>query len=209
MDRKEFGRQLHELQDIIVFGISCFTAWRGIFDLDEGSAEALNRYRGFFLPAQRSFREMALLQFSKVFDRHRGTVILPNLLRAAKANPKNLVPHAEGDDLESLGRSIDRNRELLKRLKDYRDQRLAHHDQKATKGTSVLHENVKQLVADIIEMYNSLGNWHDGSTTLFDSMSSTSEHHTAEVKRLVCEERDRAQSISPRSLSEKQPPRYW
>jgi hypothetical protein len=192
MEGPEFGRQLRELQDTIVFGIGCFQAWQGIADLDDDSADALNRYRGFFLPAQRSLREVALLQFSKALDRHRGTVSLPNLLSAAMANSKVLVPRAELADLENLERRLAANDDLVRRLKSCRDQRLAHQDQRITKDTSLPFGEVRQLVEDIQAMFNSLSSWHNGSTISFDGITRMSESHTREVKRLAEAERERA-----------------
>jgi len=195
MEREEFTRQLNELWDIMVFGIACFSAWYGIADLDEDSADALNRYRGFFFPAQRSFREVALLQFSKMFDRHRKTVSLPNLLSAAKANPHELVPHAREEDLQNLDERIHSNRKLLERLKNYRDQRLAHHDQKVTKDTSLPYDEVTQLVEEMKDMFNCLSDWHSGAAWSFEGMLRISQYHVSEVKRLVCEERDRVKCL--------------
>jgi hypothetical protein len=54
MEFDEFKRQLHELRDIIVDGNAYFLAWYTIANLDEKSARALDRYRGFFKPVQLS-----------------------------------------------------------------------------------------------------------------------------------------------------------
>ena len=192
MELEEFKRQLHELQNVITNGIAYFLAWYRIANLDDRSAHALNRYRGFFLPAQLSLKQMALLQFAKVFDRDSRTVSLYNLLFAAKNNPTLLVPHAKEHDLQNLESKITSNDELLIHLKSYRDQRLAHHDQVVSKDTSLLFGQVRQLIDEVKDMYNSLSDWHDGSTTSFDFMSREAEEHTLKVVEIMCEERDRA-----------------
>jgi hypothetical protein len=192
MELEEFKRQLHELRDIIIEGIAYFSAWYGIANLDEDSADALNRYRAFFLPAQPALKKMALLQFAKVFDNDTRTVSLHTLLSAAKSNPALLVPYAEGDDLENLERKIDSNEQLLSHLKSYRDQRLAHHDQVVSRDTSLPFGQVRQLIDDVKDMYNSLSNWHERSTISLDFMYKEAERHTSDVIRIMCEERDRA-----------------
>jgi hypothetical protein len=197
MEQQDFKKQLDELRDMIINGISYFSAWYGIANLNDRSAHALNRYRGFFLPAQLSLKQMALLQFAKVFDRDPRTVSFYNLLSAAKNNPKLLVPYAKEHDLQNLESKITSNDELLSHLKSYRDQRLAHHDKVVSRDTSLPFGKVRQLIDDVEDMYNSLSDWHEGSVTSFDFMSREAEKHTSEVIEimlieLTCKERDRA-----------------
>lgn len=197
MEREEFKRQLCELRNIITNGIAYFSAWYRIANLADRSAHALNRYRGFFKSAQLSLNEMSLLQFAKVFDRDRRTVSLYNLLFAAKNNPKLLAPYAKEHDLQNLESKITSNAELLSHLKNYRDQRLTHHDQMVSRDTSLPFGQVRQLIDDVKDMYNSLSNWHEGSTTSFDFISREAEEHTLEVIEIMCQERDRAKSGRP------------
>ena len=91
MERQEFKRQLDELGKIILEGIAYFTVWHGLVAEDEDTAQALNRYRGLFLPAQIGLKWMTLLQFSKVFDRHSKAISLSNLLTVAKQNPGEFI----------------------------------------------------------------------------------------------------------------------
>ena len=191
MELEEFKRQLYELQNIIINGIAYFSAWYGIANLDDRSAHALNRYRGFFKPAQLSLNQMALLQYAKVFDRDPRTVSLYSLLSAAKNNPRLLVPYAKEHDLQNLEIKITSNDELLSHLKNYRDQRLAHHDQVVSRDTSLPFGQVRQLIDDVKDMYNSLSEWHEGSTTSFDFISREAEEHTSKVIEIMCEESDR------------------
>ncbi len=192
MELEEFKRQLYELRNIIVNGIAYFSAWYGIANLDDRSAHALNRYRGFFKPAQLSLNQMALLQFAKVFDPNPRTVSLRSLLSAAKNNSRLLVPYAKEQDLQNLESKISDNDELLSHLKSYRDQRLAHHDQVVSRDTSLPFGQVRQLIEDVKDMYDSLSNWHEGSTTSFGFISREAKEHTSEVIEIMCEERGRA-----------------
>lgn len=197
MELEEFKRQLHELGDVITNGIAYFSAWYGIANLNDRSAHALNRYRGFFLPAQLSLKQMALLQFAKILDRDPRTVSLYSLLSAARNNPRLLVPHAKEHDLQNLESKINSNDKLISHLKSYRDQRLAHHDQIVSRDTSLPFGQVRQLIDDVKDMYNSLSNWHEGSTTSFSFISREAEEHTLKVIEIMCQERDRAKSGRP------------
>ena len=192
MERHEFKKQLDELQTIITYGIAYFSAWYEIANLSENEAHALNRYRGFFLPAQLSLKHMALLQFAKVFDRDPRTVSFHSLLSAVKITPKLLTPHAEERDLQYLESKIDSNEELLSHLKSFRDQRLAHHDSAIARDTSLTFGQVRQLIDDAKDMYNSLSRGHERSTTSFDFIARQAEEATSQVKRIMCEESDRA-----------------
>lgn len=192
MEVEEFKTQLDELGHIIIEGVAYFSAWYEIANLDDNMADALNRYRGFFLPTQLSLKHMALLQLAKVFDRHPRTVSLPNLLSAMKNNPRLLAPYAKEHDFQNLESKISSNEGLLSHLKSYRDQRLAHHDQAVLRDTSLPFGQVRQLIDDVKDMHNSLSNWHEHSTTRFNSISHEAERHTSDVKRIMCEERDKA-----------------
>lgn len=192
MERQEFKQRLDDLRNIITEGITCFSAWYRLANLDNNTAHALNRYRAFFLPVRASLNHIALLQFAKVFDKDSRTASLPSLLSVARNNPKLLLPHAEAHDLHHLEQKIENNKELLEHLKNYRDQRIAHHDSVIERDTSLPFGKVKQLIDDVIEMYNLLSKWHERSTTSFDFISHETDRHTSEVIQIMCEERNRA-----------------
>jgi hypothetical protein len=190
MKLEDYRKQLGELRDIITDGIAYFSVWYVMANLDDNMARALNRYRGFFLPARKSLNDMFLLQFAKVFDHDPRTISLRNLLSAARSNPTLLVPYAEGDDLQNLESKIDSNEELLGRLKNYRDQRLAHHDRAVTRDTSLPYGQVRQLIDDVKDMYNSLSRGHEQSITSFDFLSHQAQEHTSKAMGKLCAKRE-------------------
>ena len=192
MELEEFKKRLNELRDIIVEGIAYLSAWYEIANLNEDEAHALNRYRGFFLPVQLSLKQMALLQFAKVFDKDLRTSSLRSLIDALKDNPNLLTPHAEEQDLQQLENKIDEYEELLSHLKIYRDQRLAHHDSTISGDTSLTYGQIKQLVDDVKNMYNTLSRGHERSITSFDSISVRAGKDASQVKRIMGEKRVRA-----------------
>lgn len=181
MERQDFKHQLDELGKVITDGISYLLVWRGLMVEDEESAKALNRYRGMFLPARSALLKMALMQFAKVFDKDTRAISLRNLLTAAQNDPINLTPHAIENELTQIRKDIDAIDDLLRRLKNHRDQRLAHHDAITESDASITYGEVTKLVEDIKTMYNSLTKSHDRSTTSYDWLSSETERHTSNV----------------------------
>ena len=119
MEPQEFNRQLIELRKIIADGIAYFSAWRSLRVGDEDSAQALNHYRGLFLPAQIALQSQTLMQFAKVFDKHPKAISLRNLLSAANENRLNLIPYATEKELQDIEEKINNSKNLLTRLKRY------------------------------------------------------------------------------------------
>jgi len=192
MESPEFKRQLVELRKIIADGIAYFSAWRGLRVGDEDSAQALNRYRGLFLPAQIALQSQTLMQFAKVFDKHPKAISLRNLLTVANENRQSLIPHATEKDLQDIEQKIDNSESLLRRLWRYRSTRLAHHDAIVAGDTSLPYGEVNKLVDEVKSMYNLLTKGHDRSFTSFEQLARDAERHTSEVVRIMREERDRA-----------------
>ncbi|MEE9325502.1 MAG: hypothetical protein V3U90_08155 [Dehalococcoidia bacterium] len=186
----EFKRQLDELSTVILDGIIYFTVWDGLMVESDEAAQALNRYRGLFLPARNALLWMALLQLAKVFDRDPRTVSFRNLISAAKENREDLTPHATEEDLNQIQQQVDDNEALLERLKRLRDQRIAHHDSTTSGDRTVLFGELQRLVEEIKSMYNSLRRGHDRACIAFDVPIGDAERHTSEVVRIMCEDRD-------------------
>ena len=196
MTPEDFKRQLEELQAVIGDAVSYFSAWRGLMDVNEESAMALNRYKGFFTPSRNALLGLALLQLAKVFDFDRRTVSFRNLLAAAKNDPENLTPYATQAQLEQIELQISSKAAVLERLKRLRDQRVAHYDSNAPERPSVPYEEVYGLVEEIKTMYNSLRVGHDRSVTAFDALARDAELHTSQVVRMMCDEKERVRRRS-------------
>lgn len=193
MEVKEFKRRLTELESLIAEGLGYFRTWATLFDRDEETANALNRYRGFFLPVQNSLKDMALLQFAKAFDHDPRTSSLRTLLREAQMCRNELTPYATEDDLNNLESQINGNEELLERLKGFRDKRLAHNDANYERR-QLLYGEMTKLADDMQSMFDSLSAWHDSTEVSFHLIIEDAEKHTAEVVQIIREERDRASS---------------
>jgi hypothetical protein len=191
MKREDFKHQLDELGTVINDGIAYLLVWRGLMVEDEESAKALNRYRGMFIPARSALLKMALMQFAKVFDKDTRAISLRNLLTAAQSDTITLTPHATESDLARISQDIYAIEDILRRLKNHRDQRIAHHDAITKSDVSITYGEVTKLVEDIKTMYNSLTKSHDRSTTLYDWLSREVERHTSNVVGVMREDMQR------------------
>jgi hypothetical protein len=192
MEPQEFKRQLNELRKIIADGIAYFSAWRSLRVADEDTAQALNRYRGLFLPTKIALQSQSLMQFAKVFDKHPKAISLTNLLTAANENRTSLTPYATEKELQDIEQKINESKILLIRLKGYRDTRLAHHDAIVVGDTSLLYGEFNMLVQEVKSLYNSLSGACDQAVTSFEQLAREADLHTCEVVRIMREERDKA-----------------
>ena len=186
----EYKKRLNALQELIKFSLGNIRVWAIVFERDIETAQALDRYRGFFLTTEYALRQMALLELSKVFDIDLRTPSLRVMLAIAKCNREKFTPYATENDLNNLELQIDSNHNLLKRLKGYRNQRLAHHDMDYQKN-KLQYGELSKLANQIQEMFNSLSQWHDKTTGIFDRYVEEAETHTAEVVQIMREERNR------------------
>ena len=185
----EFDRRLERLRVIIGDGLGFFTVWRELMVEDEDGAQALNRFRGFFLPARTACFGMMMLHLTKAFDRDERTASFPNLLEAAAADQETLVPNANGHNLDDLWEELAAAEPLLNRLAKMRNQQIAHGDI-SPNVEPVLYGEVRELVGDVQRMYSELRNMHDRSITVFDGLTRDAERHTQQVVQLMREDRD-------------------
>ena len=201
MELIEFKQKMTELQQIIIDGIMYFSAWRALSYIDEKTGKTLNRYKGLFLPAQQSFKKMALLEFSKIFNRDKRTSSLRNILEAAIVNRELLTPYAEDSDFQEILHWLAANEDLLKRLKDFRNQRLAHHDSIVV-FKSLLYGEVKTLIEEIQKEFNLLKSLHDNGETAFEFIVEQTENDVLEVIKIMRQDRDNALKLQERRHKE-------
>ncbi len=195
IDQQEYKRQLEELLKIVCDGTAYLAVWRDLNVADIESAAALNRYRGLFLTARNASLNAGLMQLAKVFDSDPRTISLRNLLTIAKGNTKEYVPYATDSDLMGIETKINASEDLLKRLKTYRDKRLAHHDSIAAKDTHLLYGEVRQLVEDIQFMYGVLHKGHHNGIISFDRLAKDAQWHTSKVIEIIKDDREKAIKI--------------
>lgn len=190
MKQQEFKNCLHTLLKMISNGIAYFSDWYTLANLTEDEAHSLNRYRGFFMPVQRSLRDMAILQVAKVFDNRKDSISLLILLSEAKRDT-TLLPYTNKGDLEQIESLIENNKTIIESIRLYRHKILAHQTKEEIK-ISLPYGKVRQLIDDIKVMFDILSKGHERSTTSYNLLIREAENHTTDVKWIMYEERERA-----------------
>jgi len=190
MDTTEFSDKMIELRQIITDGVVYLTAWQAIYSLDDIQAKALSRYKGFFLSCQLSFKNMAIIEVGKIFDKDKRTPSLVNLVDVAINDRERLTPYATDSDLRKIKQWIDENEHIITRLKHLRDKRVAHHDSIYTKQ-SLLFGDVKNLINGLLVQFNLLTSWHNRSTTSLDNILRVTEAHTKKVIAIMCDDMEK------------------
>lgn len=185
MDWQGFGRQLERLRQTISDGTSFFWASHGLMVDDEDSARGLNRYRAFFLPARAALLEMALLEFSKVFDKDRESVTFEDLVREAAKNPRSLMPCATDETMPAIAGILKANQDMLDDLRSYRNQRIAHLGRVVASHDSVTVEGVLALMGEIHTMYTLLSVAHGNPPTSFEGTAREVREQTSQLVDLM------------------------
>lgn len=192
IEHSRFADQLFYLKKIILDGISYYIVWQALNREYEDEKQYLHqnkgfwwRYRGFFAPARNALLWSTLLQLSKAFDRHSGTVSLNNLLVNARNNPTELTPYATQDSLEDIQVKILNNIELLRRLRRYRNQRLVHFDSELMGNIELPPEEVNALVEETKSIFNLLKFACEGKYDNFDDIMENISPHTSQVINII------------------------
>lgn len=206
MSYERFSEQLKQLGAIISDAVAYFSVWQALMVSDPDPLRALNRYKGFFLPARNALIWMALGQLAKVFDRHPKTASLRNLLKAAIDNAGELTPHCSTEELEQIRLELSTIEPLLKRLDRVRHKRFAHHQAFVSGDMPLRYGETKQLVESVKSMYNSLRHGHDKHFTIFDSWAKDAERHTQAVVGIMLKQiQPIAASLAPSSAQQRLP----
>ena len=188
IEGSKFRNNLLDLRKTILDGISYFIVWQALNIEYEDSIQNLRspkdfwwRYRGFFAPARNALLWSTLMQLSKAFDKHPGTASFDNLLTRARNNIKELTPYATQDSLEDIQVKIHKNFELLKRLREYRNKKLAHLDSEFNGNIALTLKDVSTLIEETKSIFNSLKYSCDGEYDNFIEIMEDVSLHTSQV----------------------------
>ena len=187
-DHWEFQNQLSHLRKIILDGVSYFIVCQ-MLDIEFGkSISNLGpskglwwQFRGFFAPTRNALLWSALLQLSKAYDTDPRTVSLNNLIVNARNNPSELAPYGTQDSLEEIQARIAKNREILLKLRQYRNKRLAHYDSTQMEDIKIPIYQIEQLVVETKAIFNSLKYACEGDFDDFDLYMENVSLHTSQV----------------------------
>ncbi len=188
IERSQFDKQLFQLRRIILDGLSYFIVWQGLNTEFGKVYNSLNKekdfwwnYRGFLAPTRKALSGSALIQLTKAFDKDTRNISIRKTLKLILENKEELAPYASRDYLNSILIKINNNTELLKRLKRYRDKRLAHHDAGLTDDIEVPPEEVHTLIEETKSIFNSIKYSCEGEYDGFDDIMQDVKLHTSRV----------------------------
>ena len=185
-DQRQFQDQLRNLRKIILDGVSYYVVWQ---KLDSEYSKSLSlsplkgfwwQYRGFFAPARNALLWSALVQLSKAYDSDPRCVSLNNLVVKARNNP-SFAPFGTQDSLEEIQVRILNNREILLKLRQYRNKRLVHYDSTEIESIMIPAYKVTELVEDTKAIFNLLKYTCEGDTDDFDLYMENVGLHTSQV----------------------------
>jgi hypothetical protein len=183
---REFQNQFRHLRKIILDGISYYIVWQ---KLDAEYSKSLSlfpskgfwwQYRGFFAPTRNALLWSALVQLSKAYDSDPRCVSLNNLAVKARNDP-SFAPYGTQDSLEEIQVRILNNREILLKLRQYRNKRLVHYDSTQMENIMIPVYKVTALVEDTKAIFNLLKYACEGDSDDFDLYMEDVSLHTSQV----------------------------
>lgn len=187
MDRREFARQLNELQREVFHAIVSYQVRLALRETPE-VVDILNRYRGFFIPVRDALYETMVIGFAKVFDRDSRTMSLKNLMRIAKGNVAQLVPNMTIEKIEELERRLSQHDAVLKAIKKLRDQHFAHLDASPEPELPLIKRDMEQMIETLKDVFNQLSAGHDKSVYSWSYQTNRSGWETSEILRILSED---------------------
>jgi len=187
MDRREFARQLNQLQREVFRAIISYQVRLALWETPE-VVDILNCYRGFFIPVRDALYGTMVVGFAKVFDRDSRTMSLRNLLKVAKGNMAQLVPNMTIEKIEELERRLSQHDAVLRVIKKLRDQHFAHLDARPKPELPLIKRDIEQMIETLKDVFNQFSAGHDKSVYSWSYQTNRSGWETSEILRILSED---------------------
>lgn len=192
MQQAQFFNRRIQLRKTILDGLSYYIVWKALNDEYERGWKQNTfktdfswRYRGFIAPCRKALLWSALMQLSKAYDQHQQNVNLYNILSEVLNNIDELAPHATRDDLENIQARITKNRELIDRLKRFRNRRLAHLDSSLTERMDFPSDQVDIMIEETKVILDQLTYACEGKHEDYSDMMEDVFQHTSEIIQMI------------------------
>lgn len=181
----------------------------------EKNVVVINNYKNFFLPSKEALRVYFFLELAKLFDTVDDSLHITKLVNYTQSNLSKLkvedfAKHDQNrelfdnlvksyrciswDDLKEVKAEIDKNKEIIEKLKTYRDQYLAH-DDRIKDEVSITGEEVFTLFSVLKKILNLFSSKLDSSTTIYQNAE---EYTKIDTKRVI----DHLKRFEPYRLKE-------
>jgi len=184
-------------------------------DVAEKNVVVIRNYINFFLPSKEALRIYYFLELAKLFDTADESLHITKLINYTQINISklkaedfkkynqnrelvdDLVKSYQGinhDDLKNVKAELDKNKEIIEKLKTYRNQYLAH-DDKTKDEVTITGEEVYKLFSMLKKILNLFSAKLDSSTTIYQSAE---EYTKTDTKRVI----DHLKRFEPYRLKE-------
>ncbi len=197
MENREYSRRLNELQKQIFHAILSYDVYMALWPTEK-AVHTLNLYGGLFIPVRNALYQSMFMGFSRVLDRSKGTISLINLLRATKTHHPKFTPNLTIIEIEEMINQILRHNGVLTKIKNLRDQQLAHLDAKLKSSSPPTIGEINSLIETLDQVFNKLSYGHDKSKYSWSFQQNRSKEDTAKVLHTLKEER--AKRIAERAV---------
>ena len=176
-------------------------------ELANKHAEAIGVYKGFFNSAEKALNVNLHLSVAKLFDSHKDALHIEKLLRYTESNQSKLIVEQESDlegekeytaelakvyagldldDLLEIKADLELAENKIKRLKDIRDQEVAHNNLiKPEKLEYLTYQEFVELIDLSEKILNLISGKIYGDTAYFDPFKKQTIEDTNSLLKLV------------------------
>lgn len=166
----------------------------------EANAEIINRFKNFLLPAKESIRVYFFIELAKLFDVSKQSLHINKVVNFSDSNithlnveafkghnaaqPRefleSLVKEYKGvdrKDLEEIRADLEKHKDVIERLKIYRDEWLAHDDINRNEPPTITGKELKALFEVLAKILNIFTSKLNSEGWMWDHVERDTKHH--------------------------------
>lgn len=122
-----FKKRLDLIRDELMWATCSFRIWEQLWPSTEENARIENLYLNFFTVTRKAHNSQLMLCISNILDRNSDSVNIYKLLKMMKEQPSLMATQTV--DIVGLKARLDNQAGLFKKIKTFRNKRLAHIDE--------------------------------------------------------------------------------
>ena len=159
----EFNSLLEELRKQLLEACIHFDIWEQLWPTEE-AVGVINQYKGFFQPTREAHLDRFFIKVLNVVSNDARSPSFHRIFKMLDNNPAL----ASGVDVRSLRKRLKQHKDVLRRIKDYRDTRAAHWDtQLVAEPKPVLFGDSKRMLEELQNIFNKISGAHSGNVWSF------------------------------------------
>lgn len=162
---REFKSLLEELRKQLLNAQIHFDIWEKLWPTED-NVNVINSFKGFFLPTRNAHLDQFFIRVSNAVNADPRS---PSFYRVLKmlTTKADLTPTI---DVRSLRNRLKKLKDLLRRVNQYRNKRVAHWDTDAIELDSVHVGEIKSLLEELESIYNEINRAHNGNVWSFKTL---------------------------------------